>query len=48
MLETSPRHDFSDHKNLIDVRNYGQTHFWFFADEESDEESESDSESEQQ
>ena len=46
VLETSPRHDFSDHKNLIDVRNYGQTHFWFFADEESEEQSDSDGESE--
>ncbi|MFN8284262.1 MAG: RsmD family RNA methyltransferase [Chitinophagales bacterium] len=31
ILETSPLHDFSDHPHLFDVRNYGQTHFWFFS-----------------
>lgn len=30
ILETSDRHDFTEHKNLEQVRNYGQTHFWFF------------------
>ncbi len=30
VLETSPKHDFTTHPLLIDVRNYGQTHFWFF------------------
>lgn len=30
ILETSPKHDFTEHPNLFDVRNYGQTHFWFF------------------
>jgi 16S rRNA (guanine(966)-N(2))-methyltransferase RsmD len=34
ILETSPRHDFTGHKNLLEVRNYGQTHFWFFAKED--------------
>ncbi|HZH68586.1 MAG TPA: RsmD family RNA methyltransferase [Chitinophagales bacterium] len=31
ILETSQKHDFKDHPNLIQVRNYGQTHFWIFA-----------------
>ncbi len=30
ILETSPRHDFTEHHNLAQVRNYGQTHFWIF------------------
>jgi 16S rRNA (guanine966-N2)-methyltransferase len=30
ILETSPRHDFTEHPNLLQVRNYGQTHFWIF------------------
>jgi len=30
ILETSPRHDFTAHPLLLEVRNYGQTHFWFF------------------
>lgn len=30
VLETSPKHDFTAHPNLVDVRHYGQTHFWFF------------------
>lgn len=30
ILETSPKHDFTEHPNLLEVRNYGQTHFWFF------------------
>jgi 16S rRNA (guanine966-N2)-methyltransferase len=33
ILETSPRHDFSEHPNLLQVRNYGQTHFWIFGPE---------------
>ena len=33
ILETSPKHDFKGHKNLINLRNYGQTHFWFFSHE---------------
>lgn len=30
ILETSPRHDFSAHKNLYKLKRYGQTHFWIF------------------
>lgn len=30
VLEHDPSHDFKNHGNLIDVRNYGQTHFSFF------------------
>lgn len=30
ILETSPKHNFINNPNLVDVRNYGQTHFWFF------------------
>lgn len=33
ILETSPRHDFSNHKNLFSLRKYGQTHFWIFTHE---------------
>lgn len=33
ILETSPRHNFSEHPNLLQVRNYGQTHFWIFGPE---------------
>ncbi len=35
ILETSPRHDFTEHPKLLEVRNYGQTHFWFFGEEET-------------
>ena len=31
ILETSHKHNFVNHPNLIQVRNYGQTHFWFFS-----------------
>lgn len=31
ILETSHKHNFVDHPNLVQVRNYGQTHFWFFS-----------------
>ncbi|HQV78578.1 MAG TPA: RsmD family RNA methyltransferase [Chitinophagales bacterium] len=41
ILETSPKHNFVEHPKLLEVRNYGQTHFWFFGDKsESDNESE--------
>lgn len=30
ILETSPRHNFSEHQNCFNLRKYGQTHFWFF------------------
>lgn len=30
IMETSPKHNFENNFNLVDVRNYGQTHFWFF------------------
>ncbi len=30
ILETSPKHNFTQHPNLLQVRHYGQTHFWFF------------------
>ena len=30
VLEHNPQHDFSNHKHLSDVRNYGQTYFSFF------------------
>jgi len=33
ILETSPRHDFSNHENLFNLRKYGQTHFWIFTHE---------------
>jgi 16S rRNA G966 N2-methylase RsmD len=33
ILETSPKHDFTEHPKLLEVRNYGQTHFWFFGEE---------------
>jgi 16S rRNA (guanine966-N2)-methyltransferase len=35
ILETSPRHDFTEHPKLLEVRNYGQTHFWFFGEEDT-------------
>jgi 16S rRNA (guanine966-N2)-methyltransferase len=31
ILETSPRQDFTQHKNLHNLRKYGQTHFWIFS-----------------
>ncbi|MCB9033924.1 MAG: RsmD family RNA methyltransferase [Chitinophagales bacterium] len=34
ILETSANHDFSNHPNLLQVRNYGQTHFWIFTHEQ--------------
>ena len=34
ILETSPRHDFTEHPKLLEVRNYGQTHFWFFGEDD--------------
>ena len=36
ILETSPKHDFTEHPKLLQVRNYGQTHFWFFGNEIDD------------
>jgi 16S rRNA (guanine966-N2)-methyltransferase len=30
ILETSHKHNFSNHPQLLQVRNYGQTHFWIF------------------
>lgn len=36
ILETSPKHNFTEHPNLLDVRNYGQTHFWFFGHKDDD------------
>lgn len=33
ILETSPKHQFNDHPQLLQVRNYGQTHFHFFSEE---------------
>lgn len=30
ILETSDKHNFREHPNLLRVRNYGQTHFWIF------------------
>lgn len=30
VLEHNPKHDFSDHPNLVQVRNYGTTIFSFF------------------
>ena len=33
ILETSPKHNFLNHPNLLRVNNYGQTHFWFFSHE---------------
>ncbi|HUH75329.1 MAG TPA: RsmD family RNA methyltransferase [Chitinophagales bacterium] len=41
VLETSQKHKFHDHPHLVQVRNYGQTHFWIFShqvNEISDEE----------
>lgn len=38
VLETSPKHDFTEHLNLLEVRNYGQTHFWFFTNQQFSEE----------
>jgi len=35
ILETSPRHDFTEHPKLLEVRNYGQTHFWFFGEDDN-------------
>lgn len=37
ILETSPKHDFTEHPKLLEVRNYGQTHFWFFGEEVEEE-----------
>lgn len=31
VLEHNPHHDFLQHPKLVDVRNYGQTYFSFFA-----------------
>ncbi|MEQ1745529.1 MAG: RsmD family RNA methyltransferase [Saprospiraceae bacterium] len=31
VLEHNPQHEFSNHPRLVDVRNYGQTYFSFFA-----------------
>ena len=31
ILETSPKHQFKDHPHLLQMRNYGQTHFHFFS-----------------
>jgi 16S rRNA (guanine966-N2)-methyltransferase len=31
ILETSDKHNFSQHPKLVQVRNYGQTHFWIFS-----------------
>jgi 16S rRNA (guanine966-N2)-methyltransferase len=33
ILETSPKHNFTEHPKLLEVRNYGQTHFWIFGNE---------------
>jgi len=30
IMETSPRHNFTNHPNCFSLRRYGQTHFWFF------------------
>lgn len=35
ILETSPRHDFREDKNLINLKTYGQTHFWIFGPNEN-------------
>lgn len=40
ILETSDKHNFIDHPKLIQVRNYGQTHFWFFTTNPIDKEDE--------
>ena len=40
ILETSPKHDFTEHEKLLEVRNYGQTHFWFFGDETEEDDKE--------
>ena len=40
VLETSPKHDFTEHPKLLEVRNYGQTHFWFFGHEVEDDDDE--------
>lgn len=36
ILETSPKHDFKGHPQLLQVRNYGQTHFHFFRAKEKE------------
>jgi len=36
VLEHNPHHDFTGHPNLIEVRNYGQTYFSFFANKETE------------
>ena len=33
ILETSPQHQFRDHPQLMQVRNYGQTYFHIFSEE---------------
>jgi 16S rRNA (guanine(966)-N(2))-methyltransferase RsmD len=35
ILEHNPHHDFLEHPNLVDVRNYGKTIFSFFKNSES-------------
>lgn len=40
ILETSAQHDFSSHPSLVEVRYYGQTHFWIFAHQENETENE--------
>lgn len=32
VLEHNPHHDFANHPNLVEVRNYGQTYFSFFSE----------------
>lgn len=37
VLETSQKHNkFKDHPHLVQVRNYGQTHFWFFSHQKAE------------
>jgi 16S rRNA (guanine966-N2)-methyltransferase len=33
ILETSHKHNFINHPHLVQVRHYGQTHFWIFSHE---------------
>ena len=42
ILETSPKHNFTNHEKLLEVRHYGQTHFWFFGEETEDNNLETD------
>ncbi len=42
IIETSQKHKFNNHPHLVQVRNYGQTHFWIFSHQVNEEKVEED------